>query len=59
MKEIIKIEINEKDIKMLVAEKYGLDVTKAIVRVNHYAGDQREPAYTKIIVEGERSVIKV
>jgi hypothetical protein len=37
-------------VKQMVAEKYNLDVNKTDITVSHYAGDQREPSYTTIIV---------
>ena len=53
-KEYIKIELNEIDIKKLVAEKYKLDINRTTINVSHYAGDAYEPAYTSIVVTGQR-----
>jgi hypothetical protein len=47
-----KIVLNEKDIKELVAEKYGLDVDTATIYIDHYKGDFRESGYTNITIEG-------
>ena len=51
-KETTRIELNEKDIKELVAEKYNLDLERTTVSISHYKGDAREPTYTSIIVSG-------
>jgi hypothetical protein len=40
VKESIKIELNEDDIKKMVAEKYNLDIEKTTIRIIHYAGDR-------------------
>ena len=53
-KEYIKIELTESDIKQMVAEKYKLDINRTTINVSHYAGDAREPAYTSIVVTGQR-----
>ena len=53
-KEYIKIELTESDIKQIVAEKYKLDINRTTINVSHYAGDSREPAYTSIVVTGQR-----
>jgi hypothetical protein len=53
-KEYIKIELTEDDIKILVAEKYNLDINRITIYVSHYAGDARDPAYTTIVVTGQR-----
>ena len=53
-KEYIKIELTENDIKQLVAEKYNLDINRTTINVTHYDGDAREPAYTSIVVTGQR-----
>ena len=53
-KEYIKIELNELDIMEMVAEKYNLDPVTTTIQVSHYNGDAREPAYTVIIVTGQR-----
>mgnify|MGYP007071578404 CR=1 FL=1 len=53
-KEYIKIELTEDDIKKMVAEKYNLDINRTTINVSHYAGDAREPAYTSIVVTGQR-----
>ena len=38
----------------MVAEKYKLDINRTTINVSHYAGDAREPAYTSIVVTGQR-----
>lgn len=47
-----KVELNEKDLKQVLAEKYNLREDSVSISINHYKGDQREPEYTSIIVEG-------
>ena len=54
-KESVKIELNEKDIKELVAQKWGLDLKSCSVCVSHWKGDAREPEYTSIVVTGQKS----
>ncbi|MFA7448764.1 MAG: hypothetical protein WCY77_10030 [Weeksellaceae bacterium] len=53
---ITKIELSEKDLLALIAEKYNLKLQGARISVYKYDGDQREPSYTTITVEGEKSV---
>ena len=53
-KELVKIVFNEKEIKELIVEKYGLKLETTMIQFNHYAGDAREPSYVSIIVEGEK-----
>lgn len=55
-KEFIKIELDENDIKCLVSQKYNLDPDKTSVSIIHYEGDVREPSYTKITVEGLKTI---
>jgi len=55
-KEITQIILTKEDIKAMVVEKYNLNPDNATVRVSHYAGDVREPAYTQIIVEGQKII---
>lgn len=47
-----KIELNEKDLIELIAEKYNLDIAKTSINVYKYDGEGREPGYTTVIVEG-------
>jgi hypothetical protein len=54
-KEKIRIEFNEKDLKELIAEKYNLKIETSTIYVNHNKGDQREPSYTSVVIEGERN----
>jgi hypothetical protein len=54
-KEKIRIEFNEKDLKELIAEKYNLKIETSTIYVSHYKGDQREPSYTSVVIEGERN----
>jgi hypothetical protein len=56
-KESIKIELNEEDIKKMVAEKYNLDIEKTTIRISHYAGDRREPKSTSITVTGQKIIV--
>ncbi len=53
-KESIKIELDEDDVKKLVAEKYNLDVNSTSISITHFNGDAREASYTSIIVTGKR-----
>ena len=53
-KESIVIEMNENDVKELVAEKWGLDPKTCTISISHYKGDNREPQYTSITVKGEK-----
>ena len=53
-KELVRIELNEDDIKTLVAEKYNLDVTETSIDIRKYDGDARERSYTSIVVTGKR-----
>lgn len=53
---ITKIELSEKDLLALIAEKYNLKLQGARISVYKYDGDQREPSYTTITVEGEKNV---
>lgn len=54
-KESIVIEMDEKDVKELVAEKWGLDPKTCTISISHYKGDNREPQYTSITVKGQKS----
>lgn len=47
-----KIELTEKDLAEIVAEKYGLK--NATISIYKYDGDPREPSYTSITIEGEQ-----
>lgn len=51
---ITKIELNEKDLLALIAEKYNINLQGARISVYKYDGDAREPSYTTITVEGEK-----
>jgi hypothetical protein len=57
-KESVRIELNEKDIKELVAQKWGLDLSSCTISVSHWKGDAREPEYTNIVVTGQKSSSK-
>lgn len=51
-----KIELTEKDLAEIVAEKYGLK--NATISIYKYEADHRDPremSYTTITVEGEAS----
>ena len=54
-KESVIIELNQKDIKQLVAEKYNLDVNSATISVSYWKGNAREPEYTSIVVTGQKN----
>lgn len=49
----VKIELNQEDIKKLVAEKYNIDENSATITISHFNGDAREPEYTSIAVTGQ------
>lgn len=53
---ITKIEFTEKDLLALIAEKYNLKLDGAKISIYKYDGDSREPSYTTITVEGEKSL---
>ncbi len=53
-KEIIKIEISENELKEILAKEFNLKLNNLKLKVHHYEGNQREPEYTKIIIESER-----
>lgn len=55
-KQTTKITLTQKDILGLVAEKYDLKLEGAKIHVSHYKGSQREPEYTEIIIEAEKSI---
>lgn len=54
MTEITKIEMSEKDIKNLVAEKFNLDPDRCKITFSHYPGDARDSGYTNAVVEGPK-----
>lgn len=54
-KESVEIELDLKDIKQLVAEKYNLNLNTATVSVSHWKGDAREHEYTSIVVTGQKN----
>jgi hypothetical protein len=54
-KESIIIELDEKDIKDIVAEKWGLDPKTCTINISHWKGDNREPQYTSITVKGQKN----
>lgn len=53
-KEKIKIELTKEELKELIAKNYKLRLETCCIYIDHYKGDQRDPAYTNVIVEGER-----
>ena len=54
MKITTKIELTEKDLAEILAEKFNLDPAKTSVNVYKYdAADPRETSYVKVTVEGE------
>ena len=56
MTEKVKIELNEKDLLELVAERFNLNADTAKITIHHYKGDAREPEYTNVVVEGVKTV---
>jgi alpha-L-fucosidase len=56
---LTQIILNEKDIKDLVAERYGLDGTTTTISISHSEGDAREPSYTSITVTGKKNVKEI
>jgi len=48
-----KITITEKDLKQILVKQFGLDENTTTVVIHKYDGDQREPSYTNIVVEGK------
>jgi len=54
-KESIVIELDEKDIKDIVAQKWGLDPKTCTINISHWKGDGREPQYTSITVKGQKN----
>jgi hypothetical protein len=55
MKIKTKIEMNEKDLKDLISEKFNLKKESVTISISKYDGDAREQSYTSIIVEGEKN----
>lgn len=53
---ITKIELNEHDLLVLIAEKYKIKLEGARLSVYKYDGDARDPSYTTITVEGAKRV---
>jgi hypothetical protein len=53
MKVKTRIELTEKDLAEIIAEKFKL--RNVTVRVEQYNGDAREPSYTSITVEGDQN----
>jgi len=56
MKVLKKIVLNEKDVKEMLCDAHNLDMDSATMRVSHFEGDQREPSYTEITIEGKENV---
>ncbi|MCG8786398.1 hypothetical protein G1K52_11575 [Tenacibaculum finnmarkense] len=54
-KESVVIELTQRDIKKMVAEKYNLDINRTTINVSHWEGNQREPEHTSIIVKGQKN----
>ncbi len=54
-KESVQIELDQNDIKKMVAEKYNLDIKRTSISISHYNGDAKEPEYTSIKVTGQRN----
>lgn len=53
-KQTIKIELNNNDLKEIIAKEFNLKLDKMVLRVHHYPANQREPEFTNIVVESER-----
>lgn len=53
-REFVKIELNQKDIGDMVAQKWGLDSKSLTISITHYDGDMREPSYTSVVVVGKK-----
>lgn len=51
---LTQIILTERDVKELVAEKYGLDGATTTISISHSKGDAREPSYTSITVTGKK-----
>lgn len=49
----VKITLYEKDILEIIAEKYGLDLSKSYMDIYKYDGNERESSYAYISIEGE------
>ncbi len=51
-----EIEFSEKELKEVLAEKYGLDPNKSILTIYKYdaGNDPREHSYTTITIKGEK-----
>jgi len=47
-----KIELSEKDLLKIIAERFKLDPDKSKIDIYKYEGDFRESSYIKITVEG-------
>jgi len=53
IKKSIKIELNDEDLKEILAKEFNLKLDTMIMRVIHYQGDQHNPEQTTIIIESE------
>jgi hypothetical protein len=54
--ELVKIKLNQQDIKDLVIDKYNLESIGVSISVSHWNGDGREPEYTSIVVTGKKKI---
>ncbi len=54
-KETIKIEISQNELKEILANVFNLKLNNLKLKVHHYEANQREPEYTKIVIESDRN----
>ncbi len=55
MKQEIRIELNEKDLKEVLSEHFKLDSSKATISISKFEGNQREPSYSKVTITAPRN----
>ncbi len=48
-----KIILTEKDLKCIISKQFDLEESTVTIIINKYEGDQREPSYTNIVIEGK------
>jgi hypothetical protein len=51
-----KIELDEKDLVEILSEKYNIKIQGAKVSVYKFEGNQREASYTRVTIEGEKTI---
>ncbi len=52
------IELDEKQLLLVLAEAYNLTPLTTKISISHSEGDQREPGYTKVTITGEKFSMK-